>query len=342
MKYRIGMRTIKTAIGATLAILIAQLMGLKYALSAGIITVLSVQNTKQKSLEIAKLRLYSTLLALFLSGVLFLTIGFHPLSFGIYLLLFIPLAVKFKLSDGIVMSSVLVTHVLGEGYISGGLLMNELLLMAIGAGIALIFNLYMPKMVPQIRQDQVAIEEQFRKVLFCLAKTIRSRSVTIDEEDLFLSLAKQLELAKARAENNRQNYLFDEMTYYAQYMEMRGMQYQVLSGMRHLLGKLQMTLDQSMCLADLTEHIAGRLHEFNTADELMMETKQVLDRFRHQALPQTREEFENRALLFQYLNEVKHLLEIKRQFVLNLTEEQLQKFKPEDQMEKVSMKNSDD
>ncbi len=115
MKYRLGMRTIKTALGATLAILVAQALGLKYALSAGIITVLSVQNTKQKSVEIAKLRLYSTVLALLLSGILFLTFGFHPVSFGLYLLLFIPLAVEFKLSDGIVMSSVLVTHVLGEG-----------------------------------------------------------------------------------------------------------------------------------------------------------------------------------------------------------------------------------
>ncbi len=74
MKYRLGMRTIKTALGATLAILVAQALGLKYALSAGIITVLSVQNTKQKSVEIAKLRLYSTVLALLLSGILFVCI----------------------------------------------------------------------------------------------------------------------------------------------------------------------------------------------------------------------------------------------------------------------------
>ena len=329
MKYRLGMRTIKTALGATLAILVAQALGLKYALSAGIITVLSVQNTKQKSVEIAKLRLYSTVLALLLSGILFVTFGFHPVSFGLYLLLFIPLAVEFKLSDGIVMSSVLVTHVLGEGYIHWNLLVNELLLVALGAGIALIFNLYMPKMVQQIKHDQATIEEQFRKVLFCLAKTIRSRSVTIDEEVLFQSLADQLELAKVRAEHNRQNYLYDEMTYYAQYMEMRLMQYQVLIGMRQLLGKLQMTLDQSILLADLTEHIASSLHEFNTTDELMVETTQVLHIFRNQSLPKTREEFENRAMLFQYLNDVKHLLEIKRQFVMNLTEEQLQKFKPE-------------
>ena len=61
----------------------------------------------------------------------------------------------------------------------------------------------------------------------------------------------------------------------------------------------------------------------------MVETTQVLHIFRNQSLPKTREELENRAMLCQYLNDIKHLLEIKRQCVMNLTEEQLQKFKPE-------------
>ena len=38
--------------------------------------------------------------------------------------------------------------------------------------------------------------------------------------------------------------------------------------------------------------------------------------------------FENRAMLFQYLNDVMHLLEIKRQFIANLTDEQVRKFNP--------------
>ena len=71
-----------------------------------------------------------------------------------------------------------------------------------------------------------------------------------------------------------------------------------------------------------------RLHEFNTADELMDKTQQVLEICRNQALPQTREEFENRAMLFQYLNDVMYLLEIKRQFILNLTSEQREMFNP--------------
>ena len=71
MKHKLGMRTIKTAVGATLAMLISESLGLNYALSAGIITVLSVQNTKRKSLETGLARLNSTLLALGISCLMF-------------------------------------------------------------------------------------------------------------------------------------------------------------------------------------------------------------------------------------------------------------------------------
>ncbi|EUJ32989.1 hypothetical protein MFLO_05220 [Listeria floridensis FSL S10-1187] len=44
---KIGLRTLKTAFGAALAILIAEWLKLDYAVSAGVITVLSIQNTKK-------------------------------------------------------------------------------------------------------------------------------------------------------------------------------------------------------------------------------------------------------------------------------------------------------
>ena len=329
MKHKLGMRTIKTAVGATLAMLISESLGLNYALSAGIITVLSVQNTKRKSLETGLARLNSTLLALGISCLMFTLFGFNSVAFGIYLLIFIPLAVKFKLSDGIAVSSVLVTHVLGEGTISLAILWNEVMLMVIGAGIAILFNLYMPNMIAQIKKDQDEIEEHFRTVLFCLANTTRSQAVAIDEEELFESLERHLDQARTRAERNRQNYFLEEMTYYVQYMEMRAMQYQVLTNMRQTLGKVMMTVEQSNLLADLTEHIANSLHEFNTADELIQETQTVLICCRNQELPKSREEFENRAMLFQYLNDVMHLLEIKRQFIQNLTPKQIELFNPQ-------------
>ncbi|MDB8553010.1 aromatic acid exporter family protein [Turicibacter sanguinis] len=326
MTKKIGMRTIKTAVGATIAIILANLFGLKYALSAGVITILSVQNTKRKSVEIAWSRFNSTCLALMISGILFSLIGFNAFAFGLYLLIFIPLAVSYKLSDGIVMSSVLVTHLLGEGYISLSLIANEFFLVIIGAGIAILFNLYMPKMQPRIKEDQVKIEEQFRIVLLCLAGTTSSQSVAIDEEFLFQTLEEMLLKARDRAMLHKENYLLDEMTYYVQYMDMRFMQYQVLLSMRQTLGKVVMTVEQSSLIADLTEHIAFNLHEYNPAEDLIQMTQDVLTQCRNQELPKTREEFENRALLFQYLNDLQYLLEIKRHFVQNLTEQQRLKF----------------
>lgn len=329
MTKKIGMRTIKTAVGATIAIILANLFGLKYALSAGVITILSVQNTKRKSVEIAWSRFNSTCLALLISGILFSLIGFNAFAFGLYLLIFIPLAVSYKLSDGIVMSSVLVTHLLGEGYISLSLIANEFFLVIIGAGIAILFNLYMPKMQPRIKEDQVKIEEQFRIVLLCLAGTTSSQSVAIDEEFLFQTLEEMLLKARDRAMLHKENYLLDEMTYYVQYMDMRFMQYQVLLSMRQTLGKVVMTVEQSSLIADLTEHIAFNLHEYNPAEDLIQMTQNVLTQCRNQELPKTREEFENRALLFQYLNDLQYLLEIKRHFVQNLTEQQRLKFGPQ-------------
>ncbi|MTL62049.1 aromatic acid exporter family protein, partial [Turicibacter sanguinis] len=328
MRKKIGMRTIKTAVGATITIILANFFGLKYALSAGVITILSVQNTKRKSVEIAWSRFNSTCLALMISGILFSLIGFNAFAFGLYLLIFIPLAVSYKLSDGIVMSSVLVTHLLGEGYISLSLIANEFFLVIIGAGIAILFNLYMPKMQPRIKEDQAKIEEQFRIVLLCLAGTTSSQSVAIDEEFLFQTLEEMLLKARDRAMLHKENYLLDEMTYYVQYMDMRFMQYQVLLSMRQTLGKVVMTVEQSSLIADLTEHIAFNLHEYNPAEDLIQMTQDVLTQCRNQELPKTREEFENRALLFQYLNDLQYLLEIKCHFVRNLTEQQRLKFGP--------------
>jgi len=315
-------RVLKIALGALLAILIAEALALKYALSAGIIVILSIQETKKKSLDIAVLRLKSTVLALSIASILFLIFDFHAVSFGLYLLCFLPLAFKFNLQEGISMSSVLVTHLLSEGYINRQLILNEFLLLAIGVGIAILFNLYMPKMLPQIKKDQSRIEQEFREVLLFLSDKARHQIRDVNEKALFTSIKALVLEAQKRANLNRENYLLVEMTYYTQYMNMRLQQFEVLSRMSHILDKVDMTLEQTNLIADLTEQLASSLQEFNTGNELIVKTKTVLEVYRNQPLPQTREEFENRAMLFQYLNEFQYLLEIKRDFVDNLIPEE--------------------
>ena len=127
-----------------MAMIIADILSLKHAVAAGVIAILSTQSTRRQSVEIAIQRICSSLLALTIASIIFWLLGYSPITFGLYLLIFIPSAVKLKVSEGIVVSSVLVTHLLVENSIEPSWLLNELLLMLIGAGVALILKLICP------------------------------------------------------------------------------------------------------------------------------------------------------------------------------------------------------
>lgn len=142
----IGMRTIKTAFGAILAVFISQLLNLDYAANSGIIVILSVQSTKKKSKDLAIMRIGSTVLALTIGALVFSFMGFTAVAFGVYLLIFIPIAVQLKFHDGIVPCSVLVSHILSIQSVALPALVNEMMQMFIGAGIGFLLNLYMPSL----------------------------------------------------------------------------------------------------------------------------------------------------------------------------------------------------
>ena len=144
---KIGMRTVKTAIASGLSMAVAQAIGLLYAPAAGIIAILSVGNTKKTSLYTGIGRLISLALATILAFCSF------------------SLAVRFSLTDGIVVNSVLVTHYLLEESFAWRLIVNEFLLMILGVGFALVFNLYMPDGEKELKELQQETEKTFKRLL---------------------------------------------------------------------------------------------------------------------------------------------------------------------------------
>lgn len=316
MKF-IGYRTIKTAISAALAMLIAMELGLKYAVAAGVIAILSTQSTRRQSVKLAVQRFGASILAMAISTVLFILLGYTPLTFGVFLLIFIPLAARLKVAEGIVVSSVLVTHLLVENTVAIAWIFNELSLMFVGAGVALLLNLYMPSVEGQIKEDQRYIEETIRAILMNMAKALKEHSVSIQEDELFNNLEGRLEAARKRAYRNLNNYLFMESNYYVEYMEMRVQQLHTLKRMRGHFQRFFMTYEQTIMTAEFTEEVAKALHEENTAEGLLEELYKLRDTYKVMELPKTREEFENRAMLFQFLNDLEEFLIIKYEFKRN-------------------------
>ena len=62
--------------------------------------------------------------------------------FGVFLLIFIPLTVKFNIVEGMVPAAVLSTHLLTSSNIDATWILNEILLTIVGVGVAMMFNLY--------------------------------------------------------------------------------------------------------------------------------------------------------------------------------------------------------
>ena len=68
---RIALKVLKIAVGSSMAVVVAQFFNLQYATSAGIIALLTVQDTRRDTIQLTAERLLSFLLAVALIFVCF-------------------------------------------------------------------------------------------------------------------------------------------------------------------------------------------------------------------------------------------------------------------------------
>ena len=134
MKFRIGYRTLKTALGTAISIMIAQYFGFGNFVSAGILTILCIQVTKKRSLQASWHRFLACIIAMLFSSVFFEGIMYHPIVIGLLLLFFIPTVVMTGAKEGVVSSSVIIMHIYSAGKVTGDLLLNELGIITVGIG----------------------------------------------------------------------------------------------------------------------------------------------------------------------------------------------------------------
>lgn len=306
----IGMRTLKTVMGAIVAVFISQLLNIDYAANSGIIVILSVQSTKKKSKDLAIMRIGSTILALTIGAVVFTLMGFTAVAFGVYLLVFIPIAVQLKFHDGIVPCSVLVSHLLSTQSVAFPALVNEMMQMFIGAGIGFLLNLYMPSLEKKIEQDILEIDQMIRTILIEMAKCLRTKATTIDEI-FYTNLEDKLKESYSRTKIESENRLITKNYNHIHYMESRIIQFDILYHMRRCFKRLYASYKQTLMVADLTELIADKLHGLETSEEVFKKIEEYRAIFRLLPLPLTREEFENRATLYEYINDLEHFLKAK-------------------------------
>ncbi|MGM7635470.1 aromatic acid exporter family protein [Bacillus sp. Hm123] len=311
--FKIGYRTIKTAIGTSLAIILAQWVGLENFVSAGIITILCIQNTKKKSLRAAWSRFLACTVAMFFCWVFFEGIAYHPLMIGLLLLFFIPTTVSLGLKEGIVTSSVIILHIFSDGHISTTNILNEFGIISIGIGVALFMNLYMPSLEKKLYQLQEQIEENFYKIFYEITLYLRDNDHIWDGKEI-TETANLLKEGKRLAYQDIENHFLREEKLFYTYFSMREKQFEKIEHILWIVTSLSHQVQQAHIIADFMEDLSTNIHPGNTAKFSLQKLKKMKSEFEQMDLPTTREEFETRAALFQFVQEMEQYLLIKSSF----------------------------
>ena len=303
----------KVIVSAFVALLVAQALNLSTPSAAAIIAILSVMDTKKVSLAATGQRLAAAVLALVIGMGIFAIFGFDVMSFGLYLLCYIPLAYLVKVDIGVAPSTVLVIHLWMQQQLTFELFVNELLLVTIGAGVAILLNWYMPSYHQEIELVREEIEDKMREVLLKMSGFLTIGNGKNDGEVLQL-LKERLSEAREYVRLEAENHLTKEVTYDYQYFEMRRDQSKLLEIMATNLNEFRWDGEEMAILSEIFKQTAQQLAEQNTASQLIDDIEELLEQFRERPLPQTRREFEKRAQLYQLLRDLKRFVQLKVDF----------------------------
>ena len=310
------LRIFKIAAAASIGCLLAVLFQLQTPTSAGIIAILSLQNTRRETFSLVARRIFS----------FFPSMTVAIPSIFVYLILFAGICELFSLQNTLVSNTVLVLHLYAAQSVHPALLVNELLLLLTGTSCGILMNLYMPGNSAKIRRAQSELEQIFRNTFHRIARDIvmdkQLACTFFDLSDLDLILKK----LEKEAHENQGNTLLSDEQYFVKYVEMRKNQKLVVEKLCQNIRLLHDVPIQAHAISHFIEDVSIKFHESNNTQELMQKLTEMQTSMQKEPLPVTRTEFENRAVLYRILYDLEELITIKKRFIETLTPDEIKRF----------------
>jgi len=311
-------KLIKYVTGSVAAVLLAAALQLQFAYAAGIITLLTIQDTKKETVQVTAKRLVIFIIMTILSALIFPLAGYHVWAFGIVLIPYLLCCMALDMREAIVPIAVLCTHYISAQSCSPTMIMNEFLILIIGAGIGILWNLFMPDGRRQLLNYQKVVDDKMVYILRRMALYIELEDKSDYTGSCFDDLDAMLADLKKRALRYMNNHLITEDDYYYEYMLMRARQCNILKRIYADIIRLTATQEQGKKLADFIQKTADEFAEQNDVGTLLSELEKLHSDYERQELPVTRQEFENRSMLYHILEDMKSFLEIKRKFIVEM------------------------
>ena len=194
------------------------------------------------------------------------------------------------------------------------MILNEFLILVIGVGVGILLNLFMPDSRAKLVAYQRTVDDKMVHILKRMSLYMERENKSDYTGECFDELDNMLANLKKEALYYMNNHFLGENDYYYEYMQMRARQCIILKRVYSDIVRLTTTPQQVSALADFVMKVADEFAEENDVKELLEQLAGLRESYSVQELPRSREKFENRAMLYHIMEDMRVFLEIKREF----------------------------
>ena len=298
--------SVKMIFAAICSICVAQLFNLDFAISAGIVAILTIQPSKRETFSTAIARFYGFVIAIVISFICFKIFGITTLGFFVYLAIYVFICQKFRWYSAIAMNSVLISHFLSIGVMNFQTIVNESLIFLIGVLFGILVNLHLHKNVKEMNRLKNLLTEQVQKIINRMSQRIIDQNLQNYDGKCFIQLNKDFYLAKEIADVNYKNQLKKD-DYEIKYLENLGNQIGILYEMYKRVKNIKTQPSTAKIISDFLQKVSEE-YPIQNNEILLNEFNELWSEMKNRPLPQTRQEFEDRAELFTLLELIEEFL----------------------------------
>lgn len=320
---------IKIAVGSTAAIFLSELLGLDFAGSSGIITLLTILDSRVDTFKLSLQRILSFVFSMTVAYVISRT----PIGDAAGFLLYIAIVVEFsylvKWDSSISTNAVFGTHIFlsAESVIMNrGMMLNELGLLVTGTTMAIVMNLRMPKLEKELSENMDYAEKEtkrlFRKMIINISKKEKLKETLAETEALTVFL----ERAEKTAVLSMHNSDDDNGNFFLGYFTMRKNQCDIMIHFIKCFSAVNFLPENSERAIAFLHEVADNFSITDDVDKRLRNLNLLLDEFKAYPLPTTRDDFETRAILFHVLNEMEEFLNLKKEYRRYISPEQIHNY----------------
>ena len=323
---KILLLALKIGIGGSLAYCVAEFMKLQFASSAGIIALLTLQTTRWETLKLSLKRVISYLFTFGICGFLCVFLTSTWVEYGLFLLLLVVITELLGWRSVVSVNAVIAAHLISTRDFSTEFMVNELLLVLIGITVAILLNAlhindaHETGLIKSMRY----VEHKMKEILDEMAGYLYYQQIGKPVWDDIRDLEDHLDEFLDSAHEFQNNTFESHPEYYINYFRMRKEQCDALDNMHGQLQKMRTMPEGAEVVSDFIKEIAEHVTEMNDPKDLIEKLQRTVDHIGDGKLPESREEFENKALLYHVLMDLEEFLLYKHKFLESIDETQFQ------------------